>query len=142
MSHPTAVETPAPPAFSGGVNIALKTPTHRFDAAVAFYRDVLGLPVLAADAASVSFRFGANRLWVDRCERLSQAEVWLELVTPDTKAAAARLAAAGVPRCDAVEPLPIDLDGFWIAAPGDVVHLVTSPESEPETLTPASPLSP
>ena len=35
------------PVFSGGRNIALKVPPHRYEATVGFYRDVLRLPAVS-----------------------------------------------------------------------------------------------
>ena len=61
---------------------------------------------------------------------LAQAEMWLELIAPDTAEAASHLADAGVVRCDDVEKLPPDLDGFWILNPAGIVHLVCAPESD------------
>lgn len=57
---------------------------------------------------------------------MSQAELWLELVTDDTGQAASTLAAAGVVRCDAIEPLGSGFDGFWISSPAAVIHLVNA----------------
>ncbi len=113
--------------FAGGRNIAMKVPPHLHEATVRFYRDVLGLEELDPGSPDVSFRFGANRLWIDRVAGMSQAEIWLELVADDLPAAAGRLEAAGVVRCDAIEPLPEGFEGFWIASPASIVHLVAKP---------------
>lgn len=110
--------------FSGGRNIALKLPSHEFEATVRFYRDVLGLEQSKDHLPSIVFDFGANLLWLDRVETMTQAELWLELRTPDTTAAAEHLERAGVTRCDAVEALPDGFDGFWISGPGNIIHLV------------------
>jgi len=118
------------PAWRGGRNIALKVPPHQFDATVGFYRDTLGLPLIAALAPDVVFEFGANRLWIDRVASLSQAELWLEVVTDDPLAAAPDLAACGAVRCDAIEPLPKGFLGYWIASPAGIVHLARAPERE------------
>ena len=48
-----------------------------------FYRDVLGLKVLENHLPAVGFEFGSNQLWIDRVTGLSQAELWLEIVTDD-----------------------------------------------------------
>lgn len=112
------------PVFSPGRNIAMKVPPHQFDATVAFYRDVLALEVLPELDPNIGFAFGDKRLWIDSVPTLSQAEVWLEVVADDMQAAAAHLAAAGVVRCDAIEPLPPDVKGFWILSPSGIVHLV------------------
>jgi catechol 2,3-dioxygenase-like lactoylglutathione lyase family enzyme len=116
------------PQFEGGRNIALKVPRHEFDRTVAFYRDVLGLPVIGEEGASVTFRFGANRLWVDRVDHLSRAEVWLELATDDSAAAARYLDAQGIQRRDEIESLPEGFDGFWVCNPANVIHLVARSE--------------
>jgi hypothetical protein len=55
---------------------------------------------------------------------MSQAELWLEIVTNDTAEAARALADAGVVRCDDVEVLGEGLDGFWISSPCAIIHLV------------------
>lgn len=41
--------------FEAGRNIAMKVPPHVYDATVRFYREVLGLPEIAAHAPSVVF---------------------------------------------------------------------------------------
>ena len=115
-------------SFRGGRNIAIKVPPHRWEATVAFYERTLGLAVCCRESASVGFEFGPNVLWIDRVEHLSRAEVWLEVVTDDVTAAGSQLARPGTVRCDAVEPLPPDVEGFWIVNPADVVHLVTRSE--------------
>jgi hypothetical protein len=110
--------------LGGGRNIAIKVPPHQFEATLRFYRDVVGLERLD-DLSGPCFAFGANRLWLDRVDGMSQAEIWLELVADDMPAAAQRLAAAGVVRCDEIERLPDGFEGFWIASPASIVHLVS-----------------
>ena len=127
----TMSETPAP-AFTGGRNVAIKVPEHAFEATVAFYRDTLALTMVYDAAGTKAFEFGLLRLWIDRMPHLAQGEMWLELVAADTGAAARHLAANGVVRCDEVEKLPPDLDGFWIMNPAGIVHLVCSPEADAE----------
>jgi len=110
--------------FEGGKNIAMKVPPHQYEATVAFYRDLLGLEQIGGPVGdAVGFKFGANNLWIDRVQTMSQAEIWLEIVTDDTVEAAEQLAAAGVVRCDEIEPLG-GLDGYWISSPSAIVHLV------------------
>ena len=118
----------AGPSFAAGRNIAMKVPPSQYDATVAFYRDVLGFPLIDEFAPSVVFEFGPNRLWVDRATAMSQAELWLEVVTDDLPAAEARLEAAGVARCDEIESLRDGFAGFWIASPASIVHLVCTPD--------------
>lgn len=118
------------PVFSGGRNVAIKVPEHSFEATVAFYRDTLALHLVYDAVGTKAFEFGPIRLWIDRMPHLAQGEMWLELVASDTAAAAEHLAASGVVRCNEVERLPPDLDGFWILNPAGIVHLVCSPEAE------------
>jgi catechol 2,3-dioxygenase-like lactoylglutathione lyase family enzyme len=119
------------PAFRGGRNLALKVPPHQFETTVAFYRDVLGLERIATEGASAAFRFGDLWLWIDRCPQFSQAELWLEVQADDLGAAAEHLARQGVVRCAEIEPLPEDFQGFWIASPAGIVHLVAAPREDP-----------
>jgi len=58
---------------------------------------------------------------------LSQAEVWLEIVTDDVSAAAKRFSKAGVVQCDDIERLPEGFQGFWISNPASIVHIVAKP---------------
>lgn len=125
------------PHFSGGGNIALKLPPGDYDAALAFYHDVLCLPA-AERIDGTAFHFGSNLLWLDRCPQLSQAEVWLEVRCEDTTAAAAHLAEHDVQRCDEIEPLPVGFDGFWIRAPGNLVQLISGPGVSPASDQPAA----
>lgn len=113
------------PAFRPGKNIAMKMPPAEYDRMVGFYRDVLGFEVIGTHPHSTVFRFGDKRLWVDRVATLSQGEVWLEVQAEDVTAAAAWFAGQGVARRDEIEPLPDGFDGFWIAAPGGMIHLVS-----------------
>jgi predicted enzyme related to lactoylglutathione lyase len=116
-------------AFRPGENIAMKVPTHEFDRTVSFYRDVLGLEVLAGlsdSEASVVFEFGGKRLWIDCVAMLSQAEIWLEVLADDLEQAAHALEVAGCARRDEIEPLPPGFRGFWVASPCNLIHLVAS----------------
>ncbi|WP_346623567.1 hypothetical protein [Blastococcus montanus] len=121
------------PSYAGGRNIAMKVPPHQWTATVAFYRDTLGLRELdnpfTSGPPSAGFAFGPNRLWIDRVPGVSQAELWLQVTTADTAAAADHLATAGVARCDEIEPLDGD-SAFWISSPAAVVHLVSEPDAD------------
>lgn len=117
-----AVSDPRP-AFRAGRNIAMKVPEHQYEATVAFYRDVVGLPMLRG-TDTPRFEFGGKVLWIDRVPTLSQAEIWLELDADDPQAASRWLDAHGIARRDAIEPLPEGFRGFWIASPADIIHLV------------------
>jgi catechol 2,3-dioxygenase-like lactoylglutathione lyase family enzyme len=110
--------------FSGGRNIAMKVPPHQYDETVRFYRDVIGLEPVRGHEPAVGFVFGANQLWIDRAPGMSQAELWLEIVTDDKDAATDHLKAEGVVRCDEIEPLGSDFRGFWVSSPASIIHLV------------------
>lgn len=116
------------PAFKPGNNIAIKMPPHQFEQAVAFYRDVLGLAQVENSSSemyeSVAFSFGDKNLWVDKTASVSQAEVWLEIQTDDIEMASAHFKKHRIARRDEIEPLPEDFKGFWIAGPGDIIHLI------------------
>lgn len=106
----------------------MKVPPPHYEATVAFYRDVLGfvqLPAPGFDPGdSVCFEFGGKVLWIDRAAGLSQAEIWLEIVTDDVARAAAYFADRRCTRRDGIEPLPEGFKGFWLANPADIIHLV------------------
>ena len=111
--------------FEGGKNIAMKVPPHQHDATVRFYRDVLGLEQIGGPVGdAVGFKFGANNLWIDKVPGMSQAELWLEVVTNNTAEAARVLADAGVVRCDEIENLGSNFDGYWISNPAAIIHLI------------------
>lgn len=112
------------PSFSGGLNIAIKVPQHLYADTVAFYRDTLALPLVEEEEDGCIFQFGPMRLWLDVAPQLSKADVWLELETNDTEAAARYLKNHEVPRRDGIEALPDDFDGFFITDPAGVIHLV------------------
>jgi hypothetical protein len=113
----------------GGIDIAMKVPSHQFDATVAFYRDVVRLPPITDRPPATGFELGPNRLWIDEVVHLSQAEIWLELFTDDFPQAAEHLAAAGVVRCDPIEQLPEGFRGGWISSPASIVHMVREPDA-------------
>ncbi|GAA4853642.1 VOC family protein [Luteimonas vadosa] len=116
------------PSFAPGRNIAMKVPEHEYDRTVAFYRDVLGFEQLFdgedATADGIGFAFGDKVLWLDRVAGLSQAELWLEVVTDDVEQAAAYLERSGCARRDGIEPLPEGMAAFWISSPANIIHLV------------------
>ncbi len=105
-----------------GKNIAIKVPLHKWDATIAFYRDRVGLTVAKELANSVGFVFGEMTLWVDRVEKQSQVDVWLELFTDDPDLALERLDS---PCRDELEPLD-GVNGHWTSDPAGVVLLVRS----------------
>lgn len=120
------------PSLRPGRNIAVKMPAHEYAAALTFYRDVLGFEEIGGPAESATrstrFRFGDKTLWIDEVHTLSQAEIWLEVITDDAEGASAYFEEHHIPRRDRIEPLGSDFPGFWIAAPGNLIHLVAEDE--------------
>jgi len=118
-----------PVTIRGGVNIAMKVPTHQYEATIRFYRDVVGLKPFTDKAPAIGFELGPNRLWIDEAPTMSQAEVWLELFTNDHRFALDRLAKEGGVRCDPIEPLGEGFRGGWIMNPANIVHMVREPDA-------------
>lgn len=115
--------------ITGGIDIALKVPTHQYQQTLDFYRNTVGLEEITDKAPATGFILGPNRLWIDEAPTMSQAELWLELFTPDFTATAEQLAQQGVTRCDSVEPLPEGFKGGWIMSPCNIVHMLREPEA-------------
>ena len=115
-----------PSLFANGGDIAIKVPRHHYEATVAFYADTIGLEVRAVHPDSHEFAFGPMRLWVDRMDTYSQADVWLELSANDLDRSMDRLRTAGTPVRDELEPLD-GVDGHWISDPAGTVWLVRRP---------------
>ena len=113
------------PRFEGGKNIAMKLPPHLFDQTVAFYRDTIGLPPLRVGPNMCGFQFGTVELWLDRVPTISQAELWLQVDTPDVTVASEYLEQEGTVRCDEIEPLSDGFEGFWISSPASIIHLIS-----------------
>ena len=113
--------------FRPGCNIAVKVPSGRFDATVAFYRDTVGLTPVPSETGSQGFEFGDTRLWLDRVEHATHAEVWLELSTSDVDRGAAVLASGGARVADEIEPLD-GRSAHWIVDPAGVVLLLSTHE--------------
>lgn len=112
------------PNFQAGPNIAMKVPSHQHQDTVRFYRDILGLKAINALAPDPVFQFGDKQLWIDKVDDLSQAEIWLEIVTDDITAAAQWFEAHDVVRCDEIETLPDGLKAFWVSSSASIIHLV------------------
>lgn len=110
--------------FTAGPNIAMKVPPHLYETTVAFYRDVLGLKQITTQSPLVGFAFGPNNLWIDRVPGVSQAEIWLEVITDDIASASKHLESAGIVRCDDIEPLPEGFQAFWVSSPASIIHLI------------------
>ena len=115
--------------IKGGINIAMKVPSHQYQAVIGFYRDVVKLPSFDAKAPAVGFVLGPNRLWIDEAPNYTQAEVWLELFTDDHANALADLQKGGAIRCDQIEDLGPDFKGGWIMNPANIVHMVRTPDA-------------
>ncbi|NWG46629.1 MAG: hypothetical protein HXY25_08795 [Alphaproteobacteria bacterium] len=103
-----------------GKNIAIKVPLYKWNETVAFYRDRVGLEVVRELPESTAFAFGSMTLWIDRVERQSQTDVWLELITDEPDEA---LKTLGSPRRDELEPLD-GVNGHWTSDPAGVVLLL------------------
>ncbi|MGJ8641513.1 MAG: VOC family protein [Opitutaceae bacterium] len=116
------------PNITPGRNIALKIPPHEYDQTVSFYRDVLQLRRLESHSESLGFDFDGKDLWLDKVATLSQAEIWLEIRSDNLEAASDYFKAEGVVRCDEVEELPENFEGFWITNPAGLIHLVSKQE--------------
>jgi len=110
----------------GGRNIAMKVPPHKFEATVEAY-EALGLPVTFRNDSMVTFLYGPMNLHIDCCPAFSQAELWLEFVSDDLRAAEKKFVTAGFDRRDEVENLP-GHRGFWVCNPASIIHLVTDTE--------------
>src|SRR5690606_27789440 len=100
------------PNFHGGINIAIKIPKSKYEATVAFYRDVLQLEVQEKEINSPTVskthevKFGGNTVWLDCVDNYTHSETWLELRTNDVEAATRYLASKGVNTCDELEAIP------------------------------------
>ncbi len=103
-----------------GKNIAIKVPLHKWKDTIEFYRDKVGLEVTKELTNSVGFEFGDMTLWIDRVERQSQVDVWLELFTEDPDQALDHLES---PQRDELEPLD-GVTGHWTSDPAGVVLLL------------------
>ncbi len=112
------------PRFTAGRNIAMKVPPHQYEETVKFYRDLIGLKDISTSEEEVGFEFGGKNLWIDAVPSISQAEIWLEILTDDIDNAANAFKDAGVIRRDEIEILPDDLQAFWVSSPSSIIHLI------------------
>ncbi len=103
-----------------GKNIAIKIPSYKWQETVEFYRDRVGLTVKRILNESIGFEFGEMTLWLDRVEKQSQTDVWLEIFSDDPDTAIEQL---GGPARDYLEPLD-SVEGHWTNDPAGVVLLV------------------
>jgi hypothetical protein len=116
------------PRFTPGKNIAIKVPAHEYEDTVVFYRDILGFEQIPASSseniAGTIFRFGDKNLWVDKIPGISQAEIWLEVITDELDMAAEYLHDKHCNRTDEIEPLPDNVKGFLASSPSSIIHLI------------------
>lgn len=113
--------------FEPGRNIAMKIPTHEYQDTVHFYRNVIRLNEIppTSEDSTPRFEFGDKVLWLDCVDWISQAEIWLEIVTSDIAQAATVLQESGCHRRDEIEPLPQGFKAFWISSPSNIIHLIS-----------------
>lgn len=114
--------------FEGGINIAIKIPKSKYDATIAFYRDMLKLEVaeIAISNPTVSrshsVKFGGNTVWLDCVDNYTHSETWLELNTPDVEKAVHYLKTNNINTCDELEEIPDN--AHWIMDPAGTVLIV------------------
>lgn len=114
--------------FAGGINIAVKIPKAKYDATVAFYREVLGLEVAEKPIENPTVsrthevKFGPNILWLDCVDNYTHSEIWLELRTNDVEAATALLQHHGTVTQDEFEQIPEGM--HWITDPAGTVFIL------------------
>jgi predicted enzyme related to lactoylglutathione lyase len=114
--------------FEGGINIAIKIPLSKYEATVAFYRDILKLPVEEKPIVNPTVsrthqvKFGGNIVWLDCVDNYTHSETWLELKTPDVAKATSYLKENGIDTCDELEKIPEDM--HWITDPAGTVFIL------------------
>lgn len=115
------------PQFKPGKNIAIKVPPEQFEQTVFFYEDILGYQQINASSPdqreSVTFKYGDKHLWIDKVSSLSQAEIWLEIITDDIEQAVQYFENYKVVKKDEIEHLPDDFKGFWISSPSKITDV-------------------
>lgn len=122
--------------FTGGTNIALKIPKHKYEETVRYYKEILGMQVVEEPitnptvSRTYSVVFGPNTLWLDCVDNYTHSEVWLEINTPDVSGAMDYLAAKGVTAKDEFEKIPASK--HWVTDPSGAVMIVSSPEQTGE----------
>ncbi len=111
--------------FEAGINIAIKIPKSKYEKTVAFYRDILKLPVeeRPIDNPTVSrtyeVKFGNNIIWLDCVDNYTHSETWLQLTVANVDEATKYLQTNGVETCDEIEELPENM--HWITDPAGTV---------------------
>ncbi|MBX7043430.1 MAG: hypothetical protein K1X85_11070 [Ignavibacteria bacterium] len=118
--------------FEAGINIAVKIPKSKYEATVAFYRDILKfeLKEIPLNNQTVSkshqVKFGNNVLWLDCVDNYTHSQTWLELSVEDVGQATVYLKENGIDTCDEIEQLPENM--HWITDPAGSVFLVRARE--------------
>ncbi|MFS9379091.1 hypothetical protein QNN88_00095 [Citrobacter sp. ANG330] len=51
------------PVIRGGIDIAMKVPSHQYQQTIDFYRNVIRLPEITDKPPAVGFELGPNKLW-------------------------------------------------------------------------------
>lgn len=119
--------------FQGGINIAIKIPKSKYDATVAFYKDVLKLEVTEKDIENPTVsrthevKFGPNTVWLDCVDNYTHSEAWLEIKTNDIEKATEYLASRGVNTVDELEEIPEDM--HWIQDPAGTVFILAKQDT-------------
>lgn len=114
--------------FKGGINIAIKIPKNKYEATVAFYRDILKLeieekPIINPTVSRThEVKFGPNIVWLDCVDNYSQQQIWMELQTPNVVAAKQHLTDNGIETCDELEQIPENM--HWIQDPSGTVFIL------------------
>lgn len=114
--------------FKGGINIAIKIPKNKYEATVAFYRDVLKLEIEEKPITNPTVsrthevKFGPNIVWLDCVDNYSQQQIWMELQTPNVATATQYLADNGIETCDELEQIPDTM--HWIQDPSGTVFIL------------------
>lgn len=118
--------------FTGGTNIALKIPKHKYEETVRYYKDVLKLQVKEEPITNPtvsrthSVVFGPNTLWLDCVDNYTHSEIWLEVNTQDVPTATEYLAENNITTKDEFEKIPSDK--HWITDPAGTVMILSTPE--------------
>ncbi|KAJ9467984.1 hypothetical protein DIPPA_23048 [Diplonema papillatum] len=114
-------------SFTGGSNVIVKCPTHKYDSTVAFYRDILGLTVEASTRDTCKIRWGRKTyLWVLKQDRLAHPCVWLTIEADDVAKAREVVQKREFLRGE-IDPLSEGTASFWVSPLNDMVHLVKPP---------------
>ena len=59
----------------GGIDIAMKLPSHQYEETITFYCDVVCLKDIPEKVRAVGFKLFPNQLWIDEVPTMMQVEV-------------------------------------------------------------------